>query len=309
MPKQWSGNWSTIASVSSSSDVTNYDPEPETNAMYGILQSEVENFEEASKVFKENVGRPLLAKNRAIIAVCSIHRTPSRVIVATDATLENALDNIAGYDECQELVIVVSGHFDSIEFHVPRHIRMLMVLRCGFGSNINGQLCISGDSTFGNTELQEWQYKQHKGMLFLGRSVGISIDPAGEQWTNASQSFRRDFTESEKRRLERQFDKMRNKTVHGEWWQEWRGRVASIMGILSGGAKLVGSIQASTGGAFFHLPYGMFSLKAGAAYAEGAVIASATVPAILVGVGVAAAVYFMPWEKLFGWFKELAVRF
>ncbi|KAK1960082.1 hypothetical protein LY78DRAFT_741352 [Colletotrichum sublineola] len=281
MPKQWSGNWSTIASVSSSSDVTNYDPEPETNAMYGILQSEVENFEEASKVFKENVGRPLLAKNRAIIAVCSIH----------------------SYDECQELVIVVSGHFDSIEFHVPRHIRMLMVLRCGFGSNFNGQLCISGDSTFGNTELQEWQYKQDKGMLFLGRSVGISIDPAGEQWTNASQSFRRDFTESEKRRLERQFDKMRNKTVHGEWWQEWRGRVASIMGILSGGAKLVGSIQASTGGAFFHLPYGMFSLKAGAAYAEGAVIASATVPAILVGVGVAAAVYFMPWEKLFGWFK------
>ncbi|KAK1569360.1 uncharacterized protein LY79DRAFT_496530, partial [Colletotrichum navitas] len=202
------------------------------------------------------------------------------------------------------LVIVVSGHFDSISFHVPRTIRVLVVIRCGFGSNINHQLCISGDSSFRNTELQEWQYTRHKGILYLGPGVGISIDLDRAQWAHARQAFQRGFTDSEKRRLERHFNMMRNKPRNGEWWEEWRGRVASIMGILSGGVKLAASVKASAGGGFFHLQYGMLSLKAGGAFVKGAAIISAAGPAVLVGVGVAAAIYFVRWDKPFSWFER-----
>ncbi|KAK1995071.1 hypothetical protein LX36DRAFT_179457 [Colletotrichum falcatum] len=329
MPKPWSDNSSTITDVSGSLDISQSDSEREVNAMYNILAKEMEVFKNSEKKIKENDGRPLLAKNRTLVAVCSFRSSfrlstkcngfkqkrwfkllrrkpaPSPVVVATDDTLQDALDDIKRGGECRELAIVVSGHLGSISFRIPRAIRVLMVIRCGFGSNIDRQLCVSGDSTFRDAELQEWQYKRHKGVLAFGPGVGISIDPEAPRWAHARQSLRRGFTAGERERLARHFDVMRNRPVDGEWWREWRGSVASIMGVLSGGVKLAAAVKASAGGAFFHLNYGILSLKAGGGFAQASFLASAAGPAVLVGAGVAAAVYFVPWDKLFAWFEGM----
>ncbi|WYZ35433.1 hypothetical protein EsH8_X_000080 [Colletotrichum jinshuiense] len=278
----------------------------ETDTMYNLINRDMKEFKNTMKESKETFGRPTLAKNRTFIAVCS-QRSASN--------LSMKLDDLKGHrlkiwksksEKCHELVLVVSGHLNDIRFHVPRNIRSLIVMRCGFSYNINSQLCIDGSSTFRDTKLRKWQSRKHKGSLFLGRGVGISIDPNGKGWAQAKQSFQRNFTEDEKRDIRQQFQKMRNQPQEGErWWHEWKGIVASLMGILSCGVKLTASIKASAGGAFFHYQYGMMSLKAGAAYAKGATVATAAGPAVLVGMGIAAAVYFMPWETLLDWFESI----
>ncbi|KAK1702618.1 hypothetical protein BDP67DRAFT_610779 [Colletotrichum lupini] len=206
-------------------------------------------------------------------------------------------------DEIRELVLVVSSQFDDVYFKMPLNVKLLMVLRAETCFSTGGQLCINGSSTFRDTKLDDWQSISHKGRLFFGPDVGIPIDPRGERWKKAKRTFERDFTAYEKEKLRRQFEKMRSQPMEGNGWlKEWKGIIASVMGVLAGGLKLVAAITASTGGVFVHYQYGIKSLKVGAAFAEGSMIATAAGPAILIGAGVAAAVYFIPWETLLDWF-------
>ncbi|KAI3534415.1 hypothetical protein CABS02_13246 [Colletotrichum abscissum] len=181
-----------------------------------------------------------------------------------------------------------------------------MVLRAETCSSTGGQLCIDGSSTFRDIEIYNWQSRRRKGSLFFGPNVGIPIDPRGERWTKAKRTFERDFTDDEKQKLRRQFEKMRSRPMESDGWlKEWKGIIASVMGVLAGGLKLVAAIKASRGGVFVHYQYGMMSLEVGAAYAKGSMVATAAGSAILVGAGLAAAVYFIPWETLLNWFGDM----
>ena len=82
------------------------------------------------------------------------------------------------------------------------------------------------------------------------------------------------------------------------WWKKWRGPLASILGVLAGSAGFAGAVTAAAAGAYVSFVWDSMSLKAGAV--AGTVTGAACGGAVLLGAGVAAAVYFMPWGSVFG---------
>ena len=84
--------------------------------------------------------------------------------------------------------------------------------------------------------------------------------------------------------------------------------VAGLMGAVTGagtaGALLVSKVQLGMHGAY--VTCGSFSTGYGSASMSGALAAAggATLSGIAVGVGVSAAVYFIPWAKLASWMME-----
>ncbi|EXF83415.1 hypothetical protein CFIO01_10505 [Colletotrichum fioriniae PJ7] len=304
---------STATDLATSFDGIGNDFNHEANALFAFIKVDMEKFKKSSKESKRALGRPQTARDRTFVVVCG-----QRGATGLNKKLKSLKRHplkfwqkrfwivLGNMDEIRELVLVVSSQFDDVYFKMPHNVKLLMVLRAETCSSPGGQLCINGSSTFRGTELYNWQSRPHKGSLFFGPDVGIPIDPRDERWTEAKRTFERDLTNDEKQKLRRQFEKMRSQPMEGNGWlKEWKGIVASVMGVLAGGLKMVAAITASTGGVFVHYQYGIMSLKVGAAFAKGSVVATAAGPAILVGAGVAAAVYFIPWETLLDWFGDM----
>ncbi|KAK8105312.1 hypothetical protein PG999_008671 [Apiospora kogelbergensis] len=83
------------------------------------------------------------------------------------------------------------------------------------------------------------------------------------------------------------------------WWEKWQGPIGHIIGILTG-AKNAHSMRATAGGMFVEYHFGAAALSIGAAGLPQAITLAAG-PAVMLGVGAAAAVYFVPWEAVFKW--------
>ncbi|KAK2735465.1 hypothetical protein CKAH01_01846 [Colletotrichum kahawae] len=302
MSRRWSDNSSTITDFSAVSEYDEHATEREVDAMFSMIREDMKVFKELSKESKTSLKRPTQAKDRVFVAVCSPHSV-SRLSKKCQSLRKPAFQFWrTKIHECVELVLVVSGHHEVIELDVPSNFRVLMVLRCGFGSNAKKYLHLDGASTFGGSMIQRWAQKEHRRRLFLGPAVLIDIDPEEKSWANSEQAFKQNLSSREKTRIRRHVEKMKKTSVDGgEWWKRWRGSLASILGILACGAKLAVSIKASAGGALFQFQYGLLNIKVGAACAKASAVMTAAGPAVLIGVGVAAAVYFLPWDSILEW--------
>ncbi|KXH57231.1 hypothetical protein CNYM01_12582 [Colletotrichum nymphaeae SA-01] len=316
----WNRSESDVLSIATdlttSSDDIGDDFNREVSALFAFIKVDMRKFKDSSEESKQALGRPQTARHRTFVVVCG-ERGANRLNMKLESLKRHPLKfwkkrfwrelRVVGrMEEIRELVLIVSSRFDEIYFKMPHNVKLLMVLRAETCSSTGGQLCINRSSTFRGTKIYDWQSRRHKGSLFFGPNVVIPIDPRGEPWTEAKRTFERDFTVDEKQKLRRQFEKMRSQPMDGNGWlKEWKGIIASVMGVIAGGSKLVAAITASTGGVFVHYQYGIMSLKVGAAFAKGSMIATAAGPAIFVGVGVAAAVYFIPWETLLDWLGDM----
>ncbi|KAK8128714.1 hypothetical protein PG984_009822 [Apiospora sp. TS-2023a] len=83
------------------------------------------------------------------------------------------------------------------------------------------------------------------------------------------------------------------------WWEKWEKPIGHIIGILTG-AKNAQSMRATAGGMFVEYHFGAAALSIGAAGLPQAITLAAG-PATMLGVGAAAAAYFIPWEAVFKW--------
>ncbi|OQV00790.1 hypothetical protein CLAIMM_06241 [Cladophialophora immunda] len=109
---------------------------------------------------------------------------------------------------------------------------------------------------------------------------------------------------SEKDEMKRQLRHMENVDMNGSWWHEWRGPISVILGLAAASVKFVVELEATTGGVFVEYKFGLMSLKAAAGGVKASALLTAAGPAVLLGVGVAAAAYFVPWDKVFSWVKS-----
>ncbi|KAK7955928.1 uncharacterized protein PG986_005150 [Apiospora aurea] len=83
------------------------------------------------------------------------------------------------------------------------------------------------------------------------------------------------------------------------WWEKWEKPIGHIIGILTG-AKNAQSMRATAGGMFVEYHFGAAALSIGAAGLPQAITLAAG-PATMLGVGAAAAAYFVPWDAVFKW--------
>ncbi|KAF6821403.1 hypothetical protein CPLU01_12537 [Colletotrichum plurivorum] len=296
----------------------------ETRAMRAMIKQDMRLFrEECSESSKKKAKRPTEARNRAFVAVCSrqsVSRLSAecrnlgrkwyqilRIIVTAEVGLQSILNGLEDDEYCHELVLVVSGNLSRIEFHVPSNISVLLVLRCSLSRPDEGRLFVDGHSTFRETELQDWAGMDHKKRsVFFGPGTVVTVDPRSKAWQQSTESLRRNLNPHEKENIRRRVDEMKaTRTEGGNWWDKWSGSLAAILGILAGGSKLVAQASAAVGGTLVDFNCGLFSLKVAKASAGISGIATAAGPAVLVGLGVAAAIYFIPWKELFEWLGRI----
>ncbi|KAF6814918.1 hypothetical protein CSOJ01_03748 [Colletotrichum sojae] len=296
----------------------------ETKAMRAMIKQDMRlSREKYSETSKKKAKRPTEARNMTFVAVCSRQSVSSlseewrnlgrkwyqllRIIVTADVGLQSILNDLEDDEYCHELVLVVSGNLSRIEFHVPSNISILIVLRCSLYHRDEGRLFVDGHSTFRETELQDWAAMDHKKRsMFFEPDTVVTVDPRSKAWQQSTESLRRNLNPHEKENIRCRVDEMKATRMEGgNWWDKWSGSLAAILGILAGGSKLVAQASAAVGGTLVEFNCGLFSLKVAKASAGISGIATAAGPVVLIGVGVAAAIYFIPWEGLFEWLGKI----
>ncbi|KAF4966961.1 hypothetical protein F66182_17945, partial [Fusarium sp. NRRL 66182] len=96
--------------------------------------------------------------------------------------------------------------------------------------------------------------------------------------------------------------------MKGNWWREWRGTVATILGLVVSAGTLVINLKATAGGIFVEYKLGIMSVKVAAGAVKTSALVTAAGPAVLLVAGFAAAVYFVSWDKVFSWMKSFFSR-
>ncbi|KAF2811953.1 uncharacterized protein BDZ99DRAFT_497561 [Mytilinidion resinicola] len=248
-------------------------------------------------------------RRTAIIAVvCAenvkrLERGRSLILVTTKDFLQDAIQDVIESDthdrkSYKNLTMIVSGAIIDIKFDVPSacDIQTLKILYANRGSR-RDQLLVDGSSTFKNDRLDEWWERKrfHHRKLYLGRDVFIKVDSNRSAWRGSSSTLN-DFQKDE---LRRRFEKMRETSMDGSWWEQWKGSVAVIIGLLVGTGKFLAGFEVSASGVFINLQFGPACLQVGSTTLNASAVVAAIGPGVLFGAGAAAAVYFIPWDDFF----------
>lgn len=77
------------------------------------------------------------------------------------------------------------------------------------------------------------------------------------------------------------------------------------MGLVAGTSSFAAGMDFGAKGIYVAFNFGKMSFAAGAGQTHLLAAASATAPPILLGMGAAAIVYFVPWKNLFAWFQGI----
>ena len=242
----------------------------------------------------------------------------SLVLVTTSDWLQETIEEVHDLQKHSSMILA-STDVSTISFSVGSRIDTLTILRCrrGRGGTRGGQLLITGSSEFHSARIDQWQNRHRRGRrLIIGKGVGIWIDSAdNDRWSASNLSAKA------REKVRRKLDRMRNTEMEGSWWEKWRGYVASILGVAVTGSKLTAGLKASASGMFVNFQVaGLGAFQFGKAGAGMVTLGTAAGPAVLHVVGVAAAVYFIPWEgvltslkgilwSIWDWFTSLWDKF
>ncbi|VUC33460.1 unnamed protein product [Clonostachys rosea] len=195
------------------------------------------------------------------------------------------------------LKLLFSGEILETSFDVPSQLKVLRCVARGYG----GHLLVDGSSTYNGVRLDKWQAHRHKNhTLIIGHKRGLRIVLNDTTSLPNRSQCRSRFNESERSQLDDHFEDMSSKSR----WDEVKGTDASIMGIAVESVKLAASFKGAAGGMYFKYAFGFHAVELGMGGAKVATIATAAGGAVALGVDVAAAVYFIPWEGLFDWLKR-----
>jgi hypothetical protein len=89
------------------------------------------------------------------------------------------------------------------------------------------------------------------------------------------------------------------------WWQKWKGTAASLLGIAAGAATVAFSLQATAKGFYFRYEGTAFGapqmFEYGSFAAKFSSLMTAAGEGIAVGLAAGVAIYFIPWDRFFGW--------
>lgn len=214
--------------------------------------------------------------------------------------------------EKAEIFMLVHGSVRRMSFDVTGdNVTTLTIVACGQQtSSPRENIIIEGTSTFDGTRLDNWQVNDDRNLYIGQHGISISINPAESSgWAKAASQPWGGLPSHRFEELRRALPETSGFSSEADWWDKWKGVAAGVLGIVAGTAKMAASLKAAAGG--IHIKYvGKFLLtthtvEVGAAYGKIATVFTAAGPAVLLGAGVAAAVYFIPWKEFFKWLSGL----
>lgn len=221
----------------------------------------------------------------------------------------------------QELFLLISRQVDlpDLRFDVPDTITNLYIIRCGdhlsaspTDQDENDQplltsttkLILNGASTFCNIRLDEWQTKHAESHnLILGPGVVIQLS-MGMPWTARdalaaiSKKQREEVTQHFREMCEARYQD------HAEWGK-WKAPVNSLLDVAAGSASLTSVVECYANGIVVQAATKLAEtgMDGVLRISAGLLCVSGPGKLALAGVGVAAAVYFVPWDTVWAWFR------
>ncbi|TFB04156.1 hypothetical protein CCMA1212_004099 [Trichoderma ghanense] len=226
------------------------------------------------------------------------------VRVTDDIRLSAVISAAEKSEAYDNLVIIASGFISHLYFDIGAEILDLRVYRCEALLNVEEYLYLDGCSTFHGQPIRSWEAMHHEAKFWLGPGVVLDLDSHIGQLGILSDDSS-SMSDFDQEKVQSNIEKMDNVKMEGSWWDEFRAPISAIVSILARAAKFAhaGFIKMTSGGMFVQYKFVGFALfSAAAAVAVDAVSAGT---ALLVAPGAAAAIYFIPWESVFGWLNSV----
>ncbi|KAK1253263.1 hypothetical protein MKX07_001340 [Trichoderma sp. CBMAI-0711] len=213
----------------------------------------------------------------------------------------SAVEKTESYDN---LIIIVSGFIDHLYFNVGSNITDLRVYRCGTELNHEGYLYVDGFSIFHGQPILRWEAMHHEARLWLGPGVVLNLGSHIGQLGRLSDDSS-SMSDFDQEKIRANIEKMENLEMEGSWWDAFKAPISAIVSILAKAAKLshAGYIKMTSSGMFVQYKFVGFALFSAAAAVAVDTVSAGT--ALLVAPGVAASIYFIPWESVFGWLNRV----
>ncbi|KAE9364155.1 hypothetical protein N431DRAFT_473762 [Stipitochalara longipes BDJ] len=298
------------ATCDSKSKVSEKPPQPESSIMYDevkhherkpgravILVANGQNFSE------------ITGKCKKIQEARKKDKNPFRLTVILPEYLQTAVNDILEDETRKYLAIIVSHAVEEIMFHVsePR-IKTLRIQRCRQEKDAHPQLTLNGMSTYVGTRVDEWQSRpnEEKREFFLGENVIIKPDIRNSPSWKGSSGEHFSKMDGREEQLHQHFDYMNRTPINApNWWELWSGCIGGILGLAAGSPELVAGIKATTKGIYLQYQFGIRPKgKSNAGSAKPTMVTSAAGPATLLCLGVAATIYFVPWDSVYSWLTD-----
>lgn len=233
--------------------------------------------------------------------------------ITTPQALQQDIDSSASHGQVHELFLLVSRHIDlqQIQFHVPASIDNLYIIRCANESRrpgsveANKKLVLNGGSTFCGVRLDEWQAKragEHN--IILGPDVVIQLG-MGIPWT--ARDALAVISKQQREEIAKHFKDMCEAKYEGNpQWEKWRRPVTKLLEVAAGQSSLAQVVECYAGGIVVQAATRLTQSGIEGAFKVSAGLLCLSGPGqmALAGVAAAAAIYFIPWDTVWTWFRS-----
>lgn len=233
--------------------------------------------------------------------------------ITTPQGLQQEIDSSASHGQVHELFLLISRHVEiqQLQFHVPKSIDNLYIIRCANEARrpgsveANKKLVLNGGSTFCGVRLDEWQSKrvgEHN--VILGHDVVIQLS-MGIPWT--ARDALAAISKQQREEVCKHFKEMCEAKCDGNpQWNKWREPVNKLLDVAAGTSSLAQVVECYAGGIVVQAATNLTASGIDGAFriSAGLLCLSGPGKIALVGVGAAAAIYYIPWDTVWGWFRN-----
>lgn len=202
-----------------------------------------------------------------------------------------------------------------LTFDVPDSIENLYIIRCGHQTGGDGtssnlemthdnHLILNGSSKFCGVRLDEWQVKrvgEHN--LILGPSVVIQLG-MGMPWT--ARDALGAISKKQREEVTKHFREMcETKYQDSPQWGKWKAPVNKLLDVAAGSATVTEVVECYANGIVVQAATKLteVGMEGVLKMSAGLLCVSGPGKIALAGVGVAAAIYFVPWDTVWAWFR------
>ncbi|KXJ84609.1 hypothetical protein Micbo1qcDRAFT_18528, partial [Microdochium bolleyi] len=216
----------TSRSSSSSKSVSTLAVKDQVRDLYDIIRDERADEETTILAVVPNDILPLLT-DRCRSKKWRFWHNGRPVELATQKSMQSAVDTIVSNSCGQRLVLVVSEHIEALDFNItpvggyPHSLGVIRGCRDRrAGGSRTTKLIIDGSSTFDGIRLDQWTASKQNGQVFLGPNVHVRVH-MGEPGSLFKEHF------SSARDIQSQLSFLNDCPMVGKWWKDWQGPIAS----------------------------------------------------------------------------------
>lgn len=238
--------------------------------------------------------------------------------ITTPQNLQQEIDSTASDGQTNELFLLISRQVElpELKFDVPSSIDNLYIIRCGHQTSdaerssddeavdSSKKLILNGSSTFCGVRLDEWQTKRaSEHNIILGPGVVIQLS-MGIPWT--ARDALGSISKKQREEVTRHFREMcEAKYQDSPQWDQWKGPVNKLLDVAAGTATATQVVECYANGIVVQAATKLTECGIDGALriSAGLLCVSGPGKIALAGVGVAAAIYFVPWDTVWSWFR------